>query len=181
MKNRTRILALLMGIAMLVTVLAGCKATDNGDVSPSAAPSSGAATDSPAATEGVKLNLSISEPLSTLDPSQNGSMWTMTMITLTNYGLMSFDKDGSVTYGLADSYDLSEDGLTYTFHIRDDAYWNNGDKVTANDFLFAWQHVTDPATGSPVAYALGASGVKNGFCCCLCRCTDRHPWYQRSG
>ena len=163
MKNRTRILALLMGIAMLVTVLAGCKATDNGEVSPGTTPSSAAATDSAAATEGVKLNLSISEALSTLDPSQNGSMWTMTMITLTNYGLMSFDKDGAVTYGLADSYDLSEDGLTYTFHIRDDAYWNNGDKVTAYDFLFAWQHVTDPATGSPVAYALGASGVKNGF------------------
>jgi oligopeptide transport system substrate-binding protein len=87
----------------------------------------------------------------------------MQMICLTNQGLMSFDKNGAVTYGVADSYKVSADGLTYTFHIRDSAYWNNGDKVTSKDFLFAWKRVSDPKTAAPCAFALGASGVKNGF------------------
>ena len=176
MKKRTRILALLLCAIMLVGVLTSCADTggNTGNTSATPAPSGGAASPSPslsadgtAATassgNGVKLNLSIPEELNSVDPSMNISMWSMQMICLTNQGLMSFDKDGAVTYGLADSYKLSEDGLTYTFHIRDNAYWSNGDKVTANDFLFAWQRVTDPKTGAPCSFALGASGVKNGF------------------
>lgn len=166
MKKRTRSLALLLTAIMLFTVLTGCGAgagTANASQTASGSEASGATGAAALANGGVKLNLAINEEINTLDPAMNISMWTMQMITLTNQGLMTFGQKGEVTYGLADSYTVSDDGLTYTFHIRDDAYWSNGDKVTANDFLFSWKRVTDPKTGAPCAFALGATGVKNGF------------------
>lgn len=53
-------------------------------------------------------------------------------------GLTQMDADGAAIPALAESYEASEDGLTWTFHIRD-AKWSNGDPVTANDFVFAWK------------------------------------------
>ncbi len=60
-------------------------------------------------------------------------------------GLETVDKDGNVIPALAESYETSEDGLTWTFKIRD-AKWSNGTKITANDFEFAWKTtVSNPA------------------------------------
>ena len=59
------------------------------------------------------------------------------MIAATIDGLEAMDADGNVIPALAESYDVSDDELTYTFHLRD-AKWSNGDPVTANDFVFAW-------------------------------------------
>ncbi len=53
---------------------------------------------------------------------------------------------------MAESWDISEDGLTYTFHIREDANWSNGDPVVAEDFVFAWKHMLDPETASAAAF-----------------------------
>lgn len=170
MKKSTRLLALVLSLVLLAGTLAGCgTGKDDNATSPEVTDNAsndnatGGGDPTGASGDGVKLSLAINEAINSLDPAMNVSMWSMQMITLTNFGLMSFGEDGGVTYGLADSYTVSDDGLTYTFHIRDDAYWNNGSKVTAYDFLFSWTRVTDPATGAPCAYALGASGVKNGF------------------
>ena len=54
-------------------------------------------------------------------------------------GLTQMDADGAVLPAIAEDWDVSEDGCTYTFHLRDDAFWSNGDPVTANDFVFAWK------------------------------------------
>ena len=59
-------------------------------------------------------------------------------------GLMQMDKDGAAVPALAESFDVSDDGLTYTFHLRD-AKWNNGTPVTANDFVFAWRRIAKEA------------------------------------
>ena len=59
-------------------------------------------------------------------------------------GLMQMDADGAAVPGLAESYDLSDDGCTYTFHLRD-AQWSNGTPVTANDFVFAWRRICQNA------------------------------------
>ena len=55
-------------------------------------------------------------------------------------GLMQMDADGAAVPAIAESFDLSDDGMTYTFHLRD-AKWSNGDAVTAGDFVFAWQRI----------------------------------------
>ncbi|MBR2531362.1 MAG: peptide ABC transporter substrate-binding protein [Lachnospiraceae bacterium] len=54
-------------------------------------------------------------------------------------GLTQMDAEGAAIPAIAESWDLSEDGCTYTFHLRDDAVWSNGEPVTAADFEFAWK------------------------------------------
>lgn len=73
-------------------------------------------------------------------------------------GLMQMDTDGQPVPAIAESYDLSEDGTVYTFHLREDAVWSNGDPVTAADFVFGWQRAVDPAVASEYAYMLSDIG-----------------------
>ncbi|MEK9648880.1 MAG: ABC transporter substrate-binding protein, partial [Gammaproteobacteria bacterium] len=54
--------------------------------------------------------------------------------------------------GVAERWEISEDGLTYTFHLRDDAKWSNGDRVTAEDFRWSFQRATSPLLGSEYSY-----------------------------
>ena len=54
-------------------------------------------------------------------------------------GLTQMDAEGAAIPAIAESWDVSEDGCTYTFHLRDNAFWTNGEPVTANDFVFAWK------------------------------------------
>ena len=68
--------------------------------------------------------------------------------------------------GVAESWDISEDGRTYTFHLREDARWSNGDPVTAEDFRWSWQRVLSPELGSQYNYmlypVLNAEAYANG-------------------
>ncbi|MBR6029597.1 MAG: peptide ABC transporter substrate-binding protein [Clostridia bacterium] len=74
-------------------------------------------------------------------------------------GLMQMDADGAAVPAIAESYDLSEDGLTYTFHLRD-AKWSNGADVTADDFVFAWRRIAKEA--GEYAYMLDEIGNIKG-------------------
>jgi oligopeptide transport system substrate-binding protein len=63
-------------------------------------------------------------------------------------GLVSLDPHGNVVPGVAERWERAEDGVTYTFHLRPDARWSNGDPVTAGDFVYAWRRTIDPANGA---------------------------------
>ena len=81
-------------------------------------------------------------------------------------GLMQMDADGAAVPAIAESYDLSEDGKTYTFHLRD-AKWSNGDPVTANDFVFAWRRICKNAGEyaymmDEIANIKGAAAIVSG-------------------
>lgn len=69
-------------------------------------------------------------------------------------GLMKRDEKSEIVPGMAESYTMSDDGLTYTFKIREDAKWSNGDAVTAKDFEVAWKFALAPETASDYAYQL---------------------------
>jgi oligopeptide transport system substrate-binding protein len=69
-------------------------------------------------------------------------------------GLLHFDRFGRPQPGIAQSWDLSDDGKVYTFHLRANARWCNGDPVTATDFLKSWKRVLLPETASEYAYLL---------------------------
>lgn len=62
--------------------------------------------------------------------------------------------DLSIQPGVAESWDISEDRRTYTFHLRADARWSNGDPVTAGDFAYSWRRALTPGLGNPYAYML---------------------------
>lgn len=77
-------------------------------------------------------------------------------------GLMQMDADGQPVPAIAESYEVSDDGLTYTFHLRADAKWSNGTPVTAADFVFGWQRAVDPNNASEYSYMFSDIGqVKN--------------------
>jgi len=68
-------------------------------------------------------------------------------------GLVGYDpRDLQPTPGVAASWEISPDGLAYTFHLRADARWSNGDAVTAHDFVFSARRILSPALGSPFRY-----------------------------
>jgi oligopeptide transport system substrate-binding protein len=69
-------------------------------------------------------------------------------------GLQRLDPDDQPIPGQAEKVDVSEDGLTYTFTLRDGINWSNGDPVTAADFEFAWLKAMDPDTGGQYAYII---------------------------
>lgn len=70
-------------------------------------------------------------------------------------GLYRYDENNVLVDGIAEGDpDISEDGKTYTFHLREDAKWSNGDPVIAHDFEYAWKRVLDPTTGSEYAYIM---------------------------
>lgn len=69
-------------------------------------------------------------------------------------GLVSEDPDAKVVPGVAESWALAEDGLSYTFKLRDTAKWTNGEPVTAGDFVYAYRRGVDPATGSAYSFLL---------------------------
>ncbi len=63
-------------------------------------------------------------------------------------GLMGYAADGTLIQGTAERVELSEDGLLYTFRLRADGRWSNGDKVTAQDFVYSFRRLVDPATAA---------------------------------
>jgi oligopeptide transport system substrate-binding protein len=69
-------------------------------------------------------------------------------------GLTTRNAKGDIIPGMAESWEISPDGLTYTFHLRPSIKWSNGDPLTAYDFLNSWERVLNPATASEYAYQL---------------------------
>lgn len=79
-------------------------------------------------------------------------------------GLMELDANQNPIPDLAESYEVSDDGLVYTFKIRDDANWSNGDPVTAQDFVYGWQRVVDPEIASEYNWIMETANIVNGNC-----------------
>ena len=77
-------------------------------------------------------------------------------------GLLNQDADGVLVPGVAESFEANENKDVYTFHLRNNAKWSNGDPVTAHDFVYAWQRAVDPATASPYSWFMEIMSIKNG-------------------
>ncbi|MBR9824828.1 MAG: peptide ABC transporter substrate-binding protein [Alphaproteobacteria bacterium] len=86
------------------------------------------------------------EPLS-LDPHKASGTWENNIIGDMFIGLFTESAEGEPVPGMAESWEVSEDGLTWTFTLRE-ASWSDGEPVTAHDFVFAWQRIATPETGA---------------------------------
>ncbi|WP_176551965.1 ABC transporter substrate-binding protein [Testudinibacter aquarius] len=76
-------------------------------------------------------------------------------------GLVTSDEQGHILPGVAKSWDHSADFKTWTFHLRDNAKWSNGDPVTAHDFVYSWQRLVDPKTAAPYSTYLKYLTLQN--------------------
>ncbi len=107
------------------------------------------------------LNIMLETPVESLDPQQATDGTSFEVIADYTDGLMQMDADGAAVEALAESYEVSDDGLTWTFTLKD-AVWSNGTAVTADDFVFAWQRAVDPDVASEYSYMLSDIGqIKN--------------------
>ncbi|WP_404402302.1 peptide ABC transporter substrate-binding protein [Pelagibacterium halotolerans] len=91
------------------------------------------------------------EPAS-LDPHRVSGDWENRIVGDYLEGLMTEDIGAEPILGQAESYEISEDGLTYTFTIRDDAVWSDGEPVTAQDFEYAFKRLLSPEMAADYAY-----------------------------
>jgi oligopeptide transport system substrate-binding protein len=87
----------------------------------------------------------------TLDPQKATGQWENNILGDMMMGLMTEDPDGMPVYGMAESYEVSDDGKTWTFKLRPDALWSDGVPVTADDFVFALRRLNSPETMSQYA------------------------------
>ena len=142
------------GVSAAALALTACGGSSS--TAASTAASTGASSAAGTAAGGT-LNIMLETEVQSLDPQIATDGTSFEVIADYTDGLMQMDADGAAVPALAETYDISEDGKTYTFHLRD-AKWSNGDAVTAADFVFGWQRAVDPANASEYSYMLSDIG-----------------------
>ncbi|ETI67106.1 peptide ABC transporter substrate-binding protein [Neobacillus vireti] len=112
------------------------------------------------------LNLNNGQEPTSFDPPIGFDAVSWNSLNNLMEGLTRLDETHQPKEATAEKWDVSADGKTYTFHIRDNAKWSNGDDVTADDFVFAWKRLLDPNTSSPAAFLAyfieGGEAYNNG-------------------
>ena len=97
----------------------------------------------------------------TLDPQLNQETAGFHVIRDLFEGLLNQDAKGNLVPGVATGFAATDGNTTYTFTLRENARWSNGDPVTAHDFVYAWQRAVDPATASPYGWYLELTEMVN--------------------
>ncbi len=153
MKRKFRLLALVLSLLMMLTACGG----NGGDGGSSEAGSGNAAANEEPGREDGVLDINIASEPESIDPALNTSVDGAIMISHLFESLIRWDDDGNgnavLKPGMAESWDVSEDGLTWTFKLRD-AKWSDGKPVTANDFVYSWNRLVNPETAADYEYML---------------------------
>lgn len=160
MKRISKLLALMLVLVLTFSFVACSKSNTNKD-NTAATPDNKATeqtADSSAAGKVLKVHFDVE--VASMDPQIATDGTSFEVLAAVTEGLYSVDANGSPILAMAESVDKSEDGLTYTFKLRD-AKWSNGTAVTANDFVFSWRRLVDPAVASEYAFIAEIAGIKN--------------------
>lgn len=156
--------ALLLVLALVLSAFVGCAQKTE---EPAPADNEGqdnTQTEEPAPAEESdvpqKLTYNLEADPETIDPQLNTSVNGSIIISNMFEGLVTFDENLKPIPGTAESWDISEDGLVWTFHIREDAKWSDGKPVTAQDYAYSWKRAVTPETACEYAYQFDL--IKNG-------------------
>jgi len=98
------------------------------------------------------LRLQLASEPDKLDPALNSTVDGATLAANTFGGLYTYDKDGQLAPNFATGYEVSEDGLTFVFPIREGLVWSNGDPLNANDFVYSWKRAVSDETAADYSY-----------------------------
>ena len=131
--------------------------SDNG----SSADDGDQAAGTPQAAGGKVLSVQVGSDPETIDPALNRAVDGGNMILHAFEGLLTLDEGGNLAEGQAESWETDEEGLTWTFHLRDGLKWSDGTDLTANDFVYSWKRVCDPEVAAP--YAETVLGMVEGY------------------
>lgn len=144
-KKLLKIALIVSSLSLVVSSLAGC-----GD--------SEANKPKTQREQTIVYNLAV-DPKS-IDPAKNNAVDGATVLSNAFEGLMRIDNNDKIVNGVAEKYEMSKDGLSYTFTLRKDAKWSDGKAVTAQDFEYAWKRALKKETAAEYAYQLYY--IKNG-------------------
>ena len=144
----------LLSLLMIMLLLVGCSGGNNGGGG-DAAPADGG---SDAVTV---VTLQAPTPLISMDPVVVTDGTSFSALTMCFSGLMSLDADGNPVPDAAESFTVSDDGTLYTFKLRDGAVWSNGDPVTANDFVYAWDRMRSEESAADYAFLWDICAVES--------------------
>lgn len=141
-----KLCAVALTATVAMTVLAGCGGSTSGDKA------------STADKQEITYNLG-ADPR-TLDPALATDTTGMSILSNAFVGLTELDDKEKAVPGEAEKWEISDDKLTYTFHLKKDLKWSNGDPVTAKDYEYEWKRLLNKDTAAEYAYALWY--LKNG-------------------
>ena len=159
---KKKVLALILTAAMVVG-LAACGGSTSNDAASTTDETTTESSDNQAADEttdtteatastGEKiLSVQVGPDPETIDPALNSAVDGGNMLLHSFECLLAVDENGQLVPGQAESWETSEDGLTWTFHLRDGLKWSDGSDLTANDFVYSWKRVCDPMVAAPYA------------------------------
>ena len=152
MKKRFIVAALAIAGAMALSGCGGSKSGGEGTKS----------GDTTQTAVGKKiLTIQLGPDVESIDPALNSAVDGANYILFAFDNLLKMDKDGKVVPGLAEKYEVSDDQLTWTFHLRDGLKWSDGSALTADDFVYSWQRLVDPNVAAP--YAQTVLGMVEGY------------------
>lgn len=156
--SRKKLLWILTALLLTAFILAACTANEDAGEAPEDTDiAEGDSGDDENAEEtpdldGKTLYINNGQEPKSFDPSVGFDQVSLDPLNNLMEGLTRLDENSEAAEGVAESWDISDDKLTYTFHLREDAKWSNGDPVVAEDFVFAWKHMLDPETASQAAF-----------------------------
>ena len=162
---KKKVLALILTAAMVVG-LAACGGSTSNDAASTTDETTAESSDNQAVEETTEttdatettastgekiLSVQVGPDPETIDPALNSAVDGGNMLLHSFECLLTVDENGQLAPGQAESWESSEDGLTWTFHLRDGLKWSDGSDLTANDFVYSWKRVCDPMVAAPYA------------------------------
>ena len=147
---KKKLLAALLATAMTVTMFAGCGTPGSKDSKKD---------DSSASSGKKRITYTLREDLPSMDP-QNSNSISCATAEICTYAMLTRNVEVQIKPDAAESWDVSDDGLTYTFHLRDGLKWSDGEDVKAGDYVYGIQRLMDPEMASD--YAFIGYILKNG-------------------
>ena len=166
---KKKVISLMLAACMVMGMTACGSSASTTDSQPAAdgttsetqAATTDAAAQTTESTGDKELAVQIGPDPETIDPALNSAVDGGNMLLHAYECLLTVGEDGTLQPGQAESYDVSEDGLTWTFHLRDGLKWSDGSDLTANDFVYSWKRVCDPEVAAP--YAETVLGMVKGY------------------
>lgn len=157
---KKKALSLLLAVCMVVG-LAACGSSETPADNAGTETNQAADAATTVSTGDKELAVQIGPDPETVDPALNSAIDGGNMLLHTHECLLLVDQNGQLQPGQAESYEVSEDGLTWTFHLREGLKWSDGSDLTANDFVYSWKRVCDPLVAAP--YAETVLGMVKGY------------------
>lgn len=156
-----KLVSLALAVLMCLSLAAcGGSSSSGGNISDMAAATTAApASTTPAADVAQEMTFVLSDEPDGIDPTVTNNSFAMYVLCNCFDGLVTYDASGSIVPACAESWDISDDGTVYTFHLREGLKWSDGTPLTANDFVYSIQRVLTPATTAQY-YSMMADYIK---------------------